>query len=397
MKSLFVLALSALLGGNPCHSAERTDSTHVSQADGEREERRIETVVVSTDMPKSYIDKKHIPVAVSQLRSEELERERVLSIKDLSAIVPNFYQPDYGSKMTSSIYVRGFGARIDQPVIGVSVDGVPYLNKNNYDFDMLDVAAIEMLRGPQGTLFGRNTMGGQLNIYTLSPLGIRGRDAVRASAEYGSGNTVRARASYYRNGGRFGFMAGGYYTRTDGFFDNEYDGSDCDRGQGGGGRVRVAGDLGRGWSLDNTLSVGYDDEGGYAYSLYDVETGAVHGVAYNSPSRYERLNVTDGLILRRRGRKAEFSSTTGYQYTHDRMNIDNDFTTASLFTLLQEQREHALTEDLVLRTYDEKRRWQWITGAYGFYKSLKMNAPVTFMQDGIDRLILAAANKGQWP
>lgn len=279
-------------------------------------------------------------------------------------------------------------------MIGVSVDGVPYLNKNNYDFDMLDVAAIEMLRGPQGTLFGRNTMGGQLNIYTLSPLGIRGRDAVRASAEYGSGNTVRARASYYRNGGRFGFMAGGYYTRTDGFFDNEYDGSDCDRGQGGGGRVRVAGDLGRGWSLDNTLSVGYDDEGGYAYSLYDVETGAVHGVAYNSPSRYERLNVTDGLILRRRGRKAEFSSTTGYQYTHDRMNIDNDFTTASLFTLLQEQHEHALTEDLVLRTYDEKRRWQWITGAYGFYKSLKMNAPVTFMQDGIDRLILAAANKG---
>ena len=122
MKSLFVLALSALLGGNPCHSAERTDSTHVSQADGEREERRIETVVVSTDMPKSYIDKKHIPVAVSQLRSEELERERVLSIKDLSAIVPNFYQPDYGSKMTSSIYVRGFGARIDQPVIGVSVE-----------------------------------------------------------------------------------------------------------------------------------------------------------------------------------------------------------------------------------------------------------------------------------
>ncbi len=396
MKSLFVLALFVLSGGvcHDCYSAERADSTYASHGDGEREERRIETVVVSTDMPKSYIDKKHIPVAVSQLRSEELERERVLSIKDLSAIVPNFYQPDYGSKMTSSIYVRGFGARIDQPVIGVSVDGVPYLNKNNYDFDMLDVAAIEMLRGPQGTLFGRNTMGGQLNIYTLSPLGIRCRDAVRASAEYGSGNTVRARASYYRNGGRFGFMAGGYYTRTDGFFDNEYDGSDCDRGQGGGGRVRVAGDLGRGWSLDNTLSVGYDDEGGYAYSLYDVETGAVHGVAYNSPSRYERLNVTDGLILRRRGRKAEFSSTTGYQYTHDRMNIDNDFTTASLFTLLQEQHEHALTEDLVLRTYDEKRRWQWITGAYGFYKSLKMNAPVTFMQDGIDRLILAAANKG---
>ena len=163
---MFIFALSALLGGacHNCYSAERPDSTYASYGDGVQRERRIDAVVVSTDMPKSYIDKKHIPVAVSQLRSEDLERGRVLSIKDLTAIVPNFYQPDYGSKMTSSIYVRGFGARIDQPVIGVSVDGVPYLNKNNYDFDMLDVAAVEMLRGPQGTLFGRNTMGGQLNI-----------------------------------------------------------------------------------------------------------------------------------------------------------------------------------------------------------------------------------------
>lgn len=409
MKYLFVLALSALIAGNcrnafsagrdggmTLHGGMRPDTTRAEHPGGGMQERRIDAVVVSTDMPKSYIDRRHVPVAVSQLRAGDLERERVFSIKDLSALVPNFYQPDYGSRMTSSIYVRGFGARIDQPVIGVTVDGVPYLNKNNYDFDMLDVAAVEMLRGPQGTLFGRNTMGGQLNIYTLSPLAVSRTDAVRASAGYGSGNSLRAKASYYHRNrsGRFGIMAGGYYTRTDGFFENQYDGSRCDWGHSSGGRVRMAALLPRDWTVDNTASVGYDYEGGYAYCLYDAEADAVHGVDYNSPSRYMRLNVTDGLVVRHRGPHVDFSSTTGYQFTHDRMCIDNDFTPASLFTLVQEQHEHALTEDLVLRTGDGSRRWQWITGAYGFYKSLAMNAPVTFLQDGIDQLILAGANKG---
>ena len=100
--------------------------------------------------------------------------------------------------MTSSIYVRGFGARIDQPVIGMTVDGVPYLNKNNYDFDMLDVARVELLRGPQSTLYGRNTMGGQMNVYTLSPMNYSG---MRGSVEYGSGNTIIGKLSYYGRSG----------------------------------------------------------------------------------------------------------------------------------------------------------------------------------------------------
>lgn len=137
----------------------------------------------------------------------------------------------------------GFGARIDQPVVGVNVDEIPYLNKNTFDFDLFDIARIEVLRGPQGTLYGRNTIGGQLNVYTLSPLGYRG---VRASAEYGTGNTVRARASYYgRTSERFGISVGGYYNRTDGFFDNAYDGSNCDWGHSAGGRLRMVWKPGR--------------------------------------------------------------------------------------------------------------------------------------------------------
>lgn len=68
--------------------------------------------------------------------------------------------------------------------------------------------------------------------------------------------------------------------------------------------------------------------------------------------------------------------------------MDNDLTPASIFTLMQEQKEHAFTEDIVLRTNDSSRRWQWVTGAYGFYKKIDMSAPVNILQDGMKSLIL---------
>ena len=347
----------------------------------------IEELDVKIKAPKQHFGLKQQPISSSVAGMSLLAQERVHSVKDLSVLMPNFYQPDYGSKMTSSIYVRGFGARIDQPIIGMSVDGVPYLNKNNYDFDMLDVARIELLRGPQGTLYGRNTMGGQMNIYTLSPMNYQG---TRGSLEYGSGNTFRAKASYYgRSGsGKFGFSVGGFYNRTDGFFDNDFDGSNVDWAESSGGRLRLIGDLGRGWEIDNNAMFGYNYEGGYAYSLYDAEKDVVNNVNYNDPSRYMRYSFSDGLTLSHEGEKYLFTSTTSYQFMHDRMRMDNDLTPASIFTLEQEQHEHAFTEDIVLRTNDNSRRWQWITGAYGFYKNIDMSAPVNILKDGINNLIL---------
>ena len=349
--------------------------------------RTIDIVDVVARMPKQHYGLRQQPISSSVITESMLEREHITSVKDMSAIIPNFYQPDYGSKMTSSIYVRGFGARIDQPVIGMSVDGVPLLNKNNYDFDMLDIARVELLRGPQSTLYGRNTMGGQMNVYSLSPLDYQG---VRASAEYGSGNTVRGKASYYglSKSGKFAYSVAGYYNRTDGFFENEFDGRNVDWGESSGGRVRTIWQLGRGWEIDNVAAVGYNDEGGYAYSLYDVEADATKAVNYNSPSGYMRLNVSDGLVVSYTGDKLKFTSTTSYQYMSDKMRMDQDFLPESYFTLVQQQREHSFSEDLVLRSNDNSSRWQWVSGLYGFYKSLDMKAPVTFLQDGINELIL---------
>ena len=380
MKKIFLLAfaLFALLGGVRAEELkiEADTARHIV----------VDDVSIVASAPKQHFGLSKEPISSSVVNLSLMEREGITSVKQLSALMPNFYQPDYGSRMTSSIYVRGFGARIDQPVIGMTVDGVPYVNKNNYDFDMEDVARVELLRGPQSTLYGRNTMGGQMNIYTLSPLHYQG---LRGTLEYGSGNSERAKLSFYdKVGDKFAYSVGGYHNRTDGFFNNAFDGSDVDWGESAGGRVRIIWQMGRGWSLDNVAKFGYSYEGGYAYALYDVEQDKIEDVNYNDISRYMRYNFSDGLTISHTGQDYKFTSTTSYQFMHDRMRMDQDLGPASVFTLRQEQHEHAFTEDVVLRTNDPSRRWQWVTGAYGFYKKIEMEAPVNLLEDGMKSLIL---------
>ena len=100
------------------------------------------------------------PIASTTISESTLERMNITTFQDISTFVPNFYMPEYGSRITSSMYIRGLGARIDQPAMGMNIDNIPVLNKNDYDVDLFDIERIEVLRGPQSTLFGRNAMGG---------------------------------------------------------------------------------------------------------------------------------------------------------------------------------------------------------------------------------------------
>ena len=119
----------------------------------------------------------------------KVERNGIMTARQISDFAPNFFIPDYGSRMTSTIYVRGLGARIDHPTMGLNIDNIPVMCKENYDFDLIDISRAETLRGPQSTLYGRNTMGGLMNIYTISPLNYSG---FRALAEYGSHGHIKA-------------------------------------------------------------------------------------------------------------------------------------------------------------------------------------------------------------
>lgn len=368
-----ILLLSLLIG---LALAARAEGVIPSEADTTILVDQVQVTAI-----KQGMDLRRAPLSASVVGRQAVERLHLESPKDLSSLIPNFHAPQYGSRMTSSIYVRGLGARIDQPVLGLNIDNVPILNKDAYDVELMDISRVELLRGPQSTLYGRNTMGGVMNIYTLSPIRFNG---VRALLEYGSGNTLKARASAYnRLSDDVWFSVSGNYSRSDGLFRNRYDGELLDWEESVGGRFKFIFRPRHRWEVDNTLSFSLLDQGGYPYA--SVESGEI---AYNDPAGYERLSLLDALTLHYRTECYSLSSITSFQYLDDRMLLDQDFLPESYFTLEQDRREWALTEEVVLRK-ERPGAYQWLAGAMLFYKRYDMAAPVCFKEQGLEELIIA--------
>ena len=321
----------------------------------------------------------HLTTASTVLDRSEVERNGIVTVRNVSDMVPNFFLPDYGSRMTSTIYVRGLGARIDQPSMGLNIDNVPILCKENYDFDIADISRVEMLRGPQSTLYGRNTMGGLMNVYTLSPMQWQG---TRIIAEIASHLSLKVGASHYaRINDHLGIAGGIYYTSTNGQYTNELNGKRCDWERQGTGRLKLVWQPSSSLMLSNTFSASISRQGGYPYEW--VETGQI---AYNDTCFYRRTSIMDGLTITKHFDSWSLSSITSYQYIDDNMTLDQDFTPLPYFTLTQARREHAVTQDVVARG-DDSRAYKWLVGAFGFYRRYKMDAPVTFKDTGIARLI----------
>lgn len=316
--------------------------------------------------------------AVTHISGADVRRYGVESPKGVAEIAPNFYMPDYGSRMTSSIYVRGLGARMEQPVVGLSVDNVPVLNKDAYDCDLSDIADVEVLRGAQAVLNGRNTMGGQINIRTLSPMVWQG---YRAAASYGSANAVAVSAgAYLRLNEVLATSLAADYGRSDGFFRNGYDGRRLDCYDRGSLRWKMEWQPSARLSMSNVASLQLLDQGGYPYA--SLATGEI---AYNDTCSYRRTYFADGITLAWAGKRVVVTSRTSVQYLDDDMHLDQDFTTADYFTLRQKRREWTFTEDLFTR--GSRGAYSWLGGVFAFYKSTDMSAPVTFHDTGISRLI----------
>lgn len=328
---------------------------------------------------------KHSPlfkeaVASTTVTGSTVEQMDILSIRDAADIIPNFYVPDYGSRITSSIYVRGLGARIDQPTVGLNVDNVPILNKDAFDLDIDNITSIEMLRGPQSTLYGRNTMAGLINVSTLSPFRWQG---VKLMAEYGSGNTWHAGAGIYSKplptlGLSLNIGAGG----TDGFFTNMATGKKCDNALDFSGRWKTEWRPSASLSVLNTFSASRVDQGGYPYEY--VPTGEI---AYADTCSYKRTFLTDGLTVQWQTQHFILSSITSWQYLNDDMRLDQDFLPDDYFTLRQKRRENSVTQDFVIKSTPSDSPYSWLTGLFGFYKGMDMDAPVTFLDYGITTLI----------
>ncbi|MBR5673976.1 MAG: TonB-dependent receptor [Muribaculaceae bacterium] len=329
---------------------------------------------------KQSTDLRTQATALTVIDRQEAERNQAVSMKTAADLVPNLFIPDYGSRMTSTVYVRGIGTRIDQPAVGLTIDNVPVMTKENYDIDIMDVARFEALRGPQNTLYGRNTLGGLMNIYTLSPLNYQGTRAIVEGASHG---TWRVGASQYSLlNENLGLSLSAQYNSTKGEFTNQHNGKRCDWELQFGARMKLEWRNADGWYISNVASLSAGRQGGYPYEW--VETGRI---AYNDTCFYRRTSVLDGLTVLKSLDRFTLSSITSYQYLDDNMTLDQDFTEHDYFTLTQGRREHAITQDFIARSNEKAEGYNWLLGASGFFRRYKMYAPVIFYDYGIEQFI----------
>ena len=196
---------------------------------------KIKEIIV-TASPKESKHFRQLPVTVSTISQHEMQAYQINSLKSMNGIVPNLFIPDYGSKLTSAIYIRGVGSRINTPSVGLYVDNIPYIDKSAFDFSFSDIENIEVLRGPQSTLYGRNAMGGLIKLHTKSPFAYQGTDLKLSAGTYNSYSA--SLTHYHRVNNKFAFSTGGFYEKSGGFFENTYLNKKADPLSSGGGRIR---------------------------------------------------------------------------------------------------------------------------------------------------------------
>lgn len=299
--------------------------------------------------------------SVSVVDSGFINRHELQSITELTAVVPNFYMPEYGSKQNTPVYIRGVGAKTKGSAVGFYVDGIPHFENSSFDVDMSNIASVTVFRGPQGTLYGRNAIGGIINVSTVSPLAYQG---TQFKLGYGSHNDALFQFSHYNKlGSKVGYSVAGGYHYNDGFHRNMFTNKYADQLKDAYGRVALVWLLDNKWFLRVNSMLDYSNQGGYPYGKYNRLTGETEPVNYNRYSSYRRLLSTSGVNIRYAGENVSFSSQTAFQYIRDRQGIDQDFTSNDTYFVKNRLKQTMLSQEFILKS-NNSSRYQWLWGAF---------------------------------
>ena len=219
-----MLASSALTGFL-CASPAWTQTSPPSAQTAENP--AIESVVISAQKRGVPQDAQTVPLALTVITNGDIEERHVRNLQDLTTASPNVTLTDLGTvKGFASFTIRGLGVNTTipsmEPAVGVFVDGIYLGMPAGAVLDVIDIENIEILRGPQGLLFGRNTTGGAVLINTRRPGDVF---AVSGRFNYETGPQETTSVSIEGPiGERFRAKATGYYSNDDGWFTNQFDG-----------------------------------------------------------------------------------------------------------------------------------------------------------------------------
>lgn len=336
---------------------------------------QLDTVLVTAQKKTELLQK--VPLAVSSFNSKQINAYRIWNIKDISGLIPNVYSADPGDGRDVTA-IRGIATTSYDPSTAVYIDGVNQFNLDTYIPNLFDVERIEILRGPQGSLYGRNAMGGVINIITKQPT-----NYTSGSAELNWGNYGQKRMSLNIKTpiikDQLFVGASGLFDAREGFYLNEYNQLPYDRQRGISGNYFLKYIINKQWSITfNTKHRNQENKGAFPL-VFGVEE------AFNNPFVLNQNATTimkdktlnSSLSILYNGTKYQFSAQTAYQknYRYYTNPIDGDFSPIDAITVVNNYGKDwnqisAWTQDLKLNSIGNKP-FKWTIGAYLF----SQNAP----------------------
>lgn len=300
--------------------------------------------------------------AVSTINVQQLHNQQIVNLKELTAVMPNFYMPDYGSYANTPVYIRGIGTKSKGSAVGFYVDGVPHFESSAFNIDLSDIAAVNVFRGPQGTLYGRNAIAGIINVYTHNPLDYQ---RTRIKVGYGRYNDFIAQASNYAKiSEKFGISTAASYHHNDGMFTNHFLNEKADKLNEGEGRIGFYWRPTTNWLLHLNSTLTYSEQNGYPYAPYDIVKDELLPISYNRNSTYRRLISSTGLNAQYENNHISFNSQTSYQFIKSHQGLDQDFTPQDVYFVDNSYHQNMLSQELTLKSND-KGRYQWIIELFG--------------------------------
>jgi iron complex outermembrane receptor protein len=313
-----------------------------------------------------------VPGAVTVRSSDDLAAANARSLRDAAKDVPNLTLANFTTRQFTFPYVRGIGSGQNDPGVATYIDGVPQLSYVTANQELLDVDRVEFLRGPQGALYGSDSMGGVINFVPRVPSAVPGGYITLSGGNYDAFGVRVGAEGPLGDSGLLGSFSGGYSTR-DGYTKNDVTGHDLDSQKDYFGRAQVyLPDQGR-WDFRFSVTAEHDRDGDYA--LYDLDSIRAH--PYHASHDYEGYNDRDlfqpVFTAQRHGDAADFTSITAFQWwrTHD--STDLDYTSTDLMRQYVNTDDYAGIEELRLASptdapvkLSDHVDMHWLVGAFGF-------------------------------
>ena len=302
----------------------------------------LPTVLVTAE--KEAADIKTVPASVTAITKTTLTDDDIRVISDAAIFAPNTFFSDFTARKLSNARFRGIGASPANPSITTYIDGVPQLNANSASVELLDVNQIEFIRGPQSPLFGRNTLGGVINISSAKPaLDAWHGSVVAPFGNFGSKEVRGVVSGPLSDNVGLSFAVG--KQARDGFTVNDLTGHDLDSRDGTFAKAQVLWTPAQNWEARVIYTHERDRDGDYALGDLAAIRQNPHHVSRDFEGFTDRDINGGTMLLRGDGERFAFRSSTGLLKWKTEDQTDLDYSPLPLATRQNLEEDFQFTQE----------------------------------------------------